>query len=311
MGVLRHTGTGAFSGLESEHVVGRSPLASLHLDRTFVSAQHASLRWVSGGWELKDLGSRNGTFVNGEVLKPRQVQRLTKGDKLTFGHADQTWELVDDTHPKPMVVALDGEREAFFVDDDMLALPSQEDPTVTVFRGSDGIFRLEREDEVIALASPQVFEAVGRRFRFSAPNLVAETTTLDGYPRSEAANSISRLELLFRVSRDEEHVEIHARLGALRRDMGSRGHNYLLLHLARCRLSDAARRVPDTSCGWIDQEELIGSLRTTPEHLNIDIFRIRRQFASIGIPDAANIVERRPRAKQLRIGVAALSVETI
>ena len=46
-----------------------------------VSSIHASLRWQSHGWEVKDLGSRNGTFVNGEkvtetVLKPGQVLRL-------------------------------------------------------------------------------------------------------------------------------------------------------------------------------------------------------------------------------------------
>jgi hypothetical protein len=45
-----------------------------------------------------------------------------------------------------------------------------------------------------------------------------------------------------------------------------------------------------------------------PPQLNLDVFRLRRQFAALGIVDAANIVERRPRTRQLRIGTARLQI---
>jgi pSer/pThr/pTyr-binding forkhead associated (FHA) protein len=54
---------------EGEVVMGRSPYCSLVLDHETLSRVHASLRVVDGGVELSDLGSSNGTFVNGEPIK--------------------------------------------------------------------------------------------------------------------------------------------------------------------------------------------------------------------------------------------------
>jgi pSer/pThr/pTyr-binding forkhead associated (FHA) protein len=47
----------------SEALIGRSTMCTLQIDAADVSKEHASLRWVGDGWELRDLGSRNGTFV--------------------------------------------------------------------------------------------------------------------------------------------------------------------------------------------------------------------------------------------------------
>jgi len=114
--------------------------------------------------------------------------------------------------------------------------------------------------------------------------------------------------LSFSVSRDEEHVELQVRCGGRTFDMGARTHNYLLLTLARRRLADAAEGTPETSCGWIYQEDLAHDPSMAPPQLNIDVFRIRKQFAAIGVIDAANIIERRPRTRQLRIGTALITV---
>ncbi len=309
MGILRHTRTGAQSVLEPEHLVGRSARASLQVDESYVSGAHATLRWVQNGWELKDLGSRNGTFVDDVPIKPGHAFWLSQGNRISFGSVEQTWEIIDDSPPKVMVVPLDGPAAPLFAEGDILALPSQDDPQAMVFRASDGTWCLEREDEIVPLSSNELFEAAGRHFRFSCPDLVAETWT-HGWPGGATA-AIATLHLVFRASKDEEFVEIEAVLGRRTESLGSRLHNYLLLLLARRRIDDKARNLPDTSCGWVYQDELVDALRISPEHLNIDIFRIRRQFASLGVSDAANIVERRPRTKQVRIGVASLSVRTV
>jgi hypothetical protein len=59
------------------------------------------------------------------------------------------------------------------------------------------------------------------------------------------------------------------------------------------------------------QDELMRELGTSGTQLNVDIFRIRKQFATLDLSESAAIVERRPRTKQLRIGVANLLVEPI
>jgi hypothetical protein len=309
MGLLRQTDNGALSVLEAEHVVGRSPRSALVLDLSYVSAQHAQIRWIGNGWELKDLGSRNGTFVNEAPIQAGQAVKLLVGSRVAFGRTAETWELIDESPPGIVVVPLDGPYEPLFPEGDILPLPSQEDPKVTVFRGADGMWRLEREDEIVPLVSHQVFEASGRRFRFSCPNMLAETSTIDWPQPGNLALDGLRLE--FRVSKDEEHVEIYAHFGRDRVDVGTRGHNYILLILARQRLADVADGQPTSGCGWMYQDDLMSALRFSPDRLNIDVFRIRKQFARLGVSDPASVVERRPRTKQLRIGVSSLTVQAL
>lgn len=309
MALLRRTATGVFSALDPEHIVGRSHHVTLQIDEPYVSAQHASVRWVGNGWEMKDLGSRNGTLVNDVAIKPGEAIRLTLGDRISFGRREQTWEFVDDSAPRVMVVPLDGRGDPLFAEGDMLAVPSQDDPRATVFRASDGIWCLERDDEIAPLASGQIFEAGSLRFRFSCPDFVAETSTVSR--REPARVDLARLRLVFRVSQDEEHVEVRAVVGDRTVELGSRGHNYLLLLLARRRMSDSAGNLKETACGWMYNDDLVRLLKTSPERLNIDIFRIRKHFAGIGLSDAAGIVERRPTTRETRIGIAALSIEPV
>jgi hypothetical protein len=119
---------------------------------------------------------------------------------------------------------------------------------------------------------------------------------------------LRELRLTFIVSSDEEYVRIEARGASSVLDLGARKHNYLLLTLARRRLDDAAQDQPDTTCGWIYQDEIDHDPSMAPSRLNIDVFRIRRHFARHGVVDAHAIVERRPPTRQLRIGAAQLAI---
>jgi two-component system, cell cycle response regulator len=64
--------------------VGREEGVQLLLNDDGVSRQHARLNMVGGQVLLTDLGSRNGTFVNGEKVVER---RLSDGDKIQIGVA--------------------------------------------------------------------------------------------------------------------------------------------------------------------------------------------------------------------------------
>jgi hypothetical protein len=68
-------------------VIGRGAEADLQLTDTGVSRRHAELRLVAGALEVHDLGSTNGTWVNGRRV---QVASLRDGDRVTVG----TTELV-------------------------------------------------------------------------------------------------------------------------------------------------------------------------------------------------------------------------
>ena len=48
----------------------------------YISGQHGELRYVDGQWQIRDLGSRNGTFVNGVKLAPNVWTDLHPSDQL-------------------------------------------------------------------------------------------------------------------------------------------------------------------------------------------------------------------------------------
>lgn len=70
--------------------IGRSRGNSIVLDDMLVSRQHVRITADDEGLVLEDLGSRNGTYVNG-----RRVERthLTEGDRIGIGAA--TFEVRD------------------------------------------------------------------------------------------------------------------------------------------------------------------------------------------------------------------------
>lgn len=66
-------------------VIGRSPECDLAVPDMTVSWRHAELRWAGGEWVLTDLGSTNGTRVNGWLAAAGFVVR--PGDHVSFGGA--------------------------------------------------------------------------------------------------------------------------------------------------------------------------------------------------------------------------------
>lgn len=65
-------------------VVGRDPEeGGLKLEHPVVSRAHARVRWANGALEVEDLGSANGTFVNG--VRTRGVVRVGTEDVISLG----------------------------------------------------------------------------------------------------------------------------------------------------------------------------------------------------------------------------------
>ena len=62
--------------------VGRHPDSDIFLDDVTVSRRHAELARAEGGVRLKDLGSLNGSYVNGERVEERV---LATGDEVQIG----------------------------------------------------------------------------------------------------------------------------------------------------------------------------------------------------------------------------------
>jgi pSer/pThr/pTyr-binding forkhead associated (FHA) protein len=62
--------------------VGRHPDSLLYLDCPSVSSHHATFTPEKDGWYVKDIGSSNGTRINGAEI---EEARLSDGDRVSFG----------------------------------------------------------------------------------------------------------------------------------------------------------------------------------------------------------------------------------
>ncbi|HMI98622.1 MAG TPA: FHA domain-containing protein [Gaiellaceae bacterium] len=70
--------------LEGELVIGREG-AAITIDDSELSRRHAAVRPVEGGIEIEDLGSLNGTYVNGRRIDA--PTRLAGGDSIKLGQS--------------------------------------------------------------------------------------------------------------------------------------------------------------------------------------------------------------------------------
>ena len=66
-------------------VVGRAPSSDIAIFDPTISRRHAELQVDEAGLHVRDLGSSNGTFRNGERLDEQDAVRLEPGDTVTFG----------------------------------------------------------------------------------------------------------------------------------------------------------------------------------------------------------------------------------
>lgn len=71
--------TGArFPLSDGPNIVGRAPGNAVRLEDQSVSRQHSEITRGASGWSVRDLGSKNGTFVNGKPIT----------DSVVIGHKD-------------------------------------------------------------------------------------------------------------------------------------------------------------------------------------------------------------------------------
>jgi pSer/pThr/pTyr-binding forkhead associated (FHA) protein len=81
--VKRGPNAGSRFQLDRDKVTaGRHPESDIFLDDVTVSRRHAEFRRTSDGFEVADIGSLNGTYVNRE---PIEVSTLSNGDEVQIG----------------------------------------------------------------------------------------------------------------------------------------------------------------------------------------------------------------------------------
>jgi len=289
-------------------LVGRAPSSTVTLDDRRASAEHAVIAWTGQGWEVRDLSSLNGTWVDGKPLEPGERVALLRDSRLGFGIADDAWILVDDRGAGP-AARNESTGELVHAAAGLLALPTLADPRATIFPGDDGEWFVDVAGELQSIGCGATLVLDGVHWTIFLPSSLAPVPGTLEATGTAAPPTIAALGLSFVVSSDEEHVDISLSCGDGEEILlPPRSSHYLVLTLARARLADAARGVAEGEQGWLYSSDLADMLDYSAERLNVEIFRARALFAKLGVTDAGQLVERRASSRQLRLGVSRLLV---
>ncbi|MEZ4471339.1 MAG: FHA domain-containing protein [bacterium] len=281
--------TGEVFTLSARTVVGRAAACGLRLDSPRVSGEHAVIMWTGTTWQVRDLGSRNGTVVDGRRLEPGEAVVAGVGSRVAFG--DQVFEWLQVVAPVAVAVSEAGRRAV--AAGGVLAIPDREDPEVIVFWRPGGWVM---EDEAGLRPAGADLRIQGERWRLELPEAFEATV-------EDASVRLADVQVRLAVSRDEEYVETRWDLGGRSVAIESRAHHYLLVTLARLRLAE-----PED--GWVTSDELCRMLALDRRALNVQVFRARHELADLGVEDAASLIERRPGA-HLRLGILAVELASL
>lgn len=288
--------------LNGRCLVGRASTCHLRVEDGRVSAEHAVLAYRDGQWWLRDLSSRNGTFLDGNPIQ--QEVGLTIGSTVAFGHRGHRFTLIDSGPPAAEITDSSTGKVRSIGPSGGLFPEGADTDGAYLYLSEEG-WMVETEGHAELLKDVRAVKLGDRTFLVRAPlgalAEVKETVT--------AARPHLPLAVHFRVSPDEEHVEVEVSFSGKTKSLGHRSYSYLLLTLARARLGDEKSLVSPGEAGWLGVQDLARGLRVTPENLNLWVWRARRHVQELDEELSSLIVERRTRTGTLRLGTGLLTIE--
>ncbi|MFO0588584.1 MAG: FHA domain-containing protein [Polyangiaceae bacterium] len=292
--------TGETHVLRPRCLVGRVPTADLRVEDTRTSGEHAVLHHNGVRWEVRDLGSTNGTWVNRHRLQKGERMVLGAGAILMFGGKEVTYELADDTAPSPSARNL-RTGEIVRATARILALPSIDNAAVTIFERLDGQWIVESQSSEQPIADRGVVNVDGDLWSLELPDASAITIETSRFgPYLEASK------LRFTTRHNDEQVQLALLHEGGEIALGQRQYHLPLLVLAKAFLAD--EHLAPEERGWVERDKVCRDLGIDAGKLNVDIYRARKQLMAAGVLGAPNLVTRRLDTGHMRLGVQAVEI---
>ncbi|MBQ7752693.1 MAG: FHA domain-containing protein [Treponema sp.] len=72
--------------LVAQITIGRESDNNVVVDNKLASRHHAMIQKIKNAYFIKDMGSTNGTFINGVRIPNDKYVKLNPGDKITIGN---------------------------------------------------------------------------------------------------------------------------------------------------------------------------------------------------------------------------------
>jgi len=126
-------------------IVGRSSAAELVLADRFLSRKHARLFQDNGSWMVEDLGSRNGTLING--VRIEEPTKLKADDEIRLSGS--------------VIMVRSGDKK----DDRVVTSAAKHDTAQTVFRRASDLISRHSSDATGGLTTPEALRRQTERLR--------------------------------------------------------------------------------------------------------------------------------------------------
>jgi hypothetical protein len=283
--------------LQSHHSFGRLQCSvDTLISDAYISKVHAFIEWNEKHWLLWDVSS-NGTWVNGNKLAREQVAQLNAGDVITFASKAGNAFTVNDINP-PCDCLIPVEHNSAAIELEYFhVLPCEKSqPVVLSYNNQTYSWwqeiladNLSDEGTYSELQDRETVEVDGLTWQLQINRSIADTQIL-----RPTITSLDELTFNFQTSLDEESTHVIMQSGDQAIDLLVRSHHYLTLTLARKRYQDIQAGYDDSEQGWLYAEALAKDLGLDASHLNIQIYRIRKQFVDAlnNCCESTDIIER-------------------
>lgn len=287
--------------LAPHHTFGRLASAvDTHIDMPYISKLHAAIEWNGSQWRIKNLGL-NGSWLNGKELLPQQSTPLTVNDVFHLAQLNgPAFKVIDLSPPTDMLWPLEeqsspAENLPIYLSRYHL-LPDSQTPELAVYLEEETqTWRMETtsadtEHSSRALQDGEELQINQQRWKFIRAKVYGPTEV-----HLNKVQKLTDMAFAFSLSLDEETTQLELQQGSQSIDLGVRSHHYLLVQLIRHHAADAQRGLDSKSQGWIYTDQLASELGLDVTHLNIHIFRLRKQFSD-SLPNTLNmqyLLERR------------------
>ena len=283
--------------LQSHHSFGRlKSSVNTYVADSYISKVHAFIEWHDRYWLLRDVSS-NGTWLNGNKLGRDQVMQLNVGDVINFAsNSNNAFEVLDTKPPCDCLIPIEHNSEVIELEYFHL-LPSQKSHEILLrYNNQTCSWWQEILDDNLSesaipmeLSNREYIIIGGLKWQLQINRTLADTQIL-----RPSVTSLNQLTFLFQTSLDEESTHLLMQTGEQNIDLLVRSHHYLTLCLARQRVKDIEAGFDNSEQGWLYAESLARDLGVDPSHLNIQIYRIRKQFVEAlnNTCETSNIIER-------------------
>jgi hypothetical protein len=305
MAIVRNELNGEELILHSQHTIGRDKNNISCFEESTVSRKHAIIYWENNHWQLTDF-SCNGTKVDNHHLH-HSTRKLEINDLIQFANNEMgIWKIINLDRPNSYLKDIQSNYKCIDLGKGLM-LPDKDNPKWTLFHNKHRNWLIDDGETETILVHGKHYYLDGKEYEFIENECLADTNM--------NINITENAYFHFFLSMDQETISSRIKINDLILDLGVRVYNHLLLHLVQAKQQDLDSGLIESTCGWVQLENLRKALSkellmdVDDYYINTLICRLRKNLMKL-TPYGylfSDIIER--KKGKLRFGMPNFKIE--